>query len=103
MVATFGHVSGEETLAIALLADFETNILSPVKAFCLQMGRRKVLKLPGNTIRIITLLSEKERQIYPIFCESVKALDNTFKEFERKFLKRMGRSETFYGNLVSHL
>jgi hypothetical protein len=75
MVATIGHVSGDETIPIRMLADFGTTILSPVKIYCQkQKLREKAIK----------------SQVFErILCESVDVLDKEFITFGENIIEHM--------------
>jgi hypothetical protein len=85
MVAQLGRVSGEETLPIPMLADFGRTILRPVKAFC-QKPREDGIQ---------------REEVNRIICESVKALDNQFKDFGAKIMQHMN-SAKLRGNEEGH-
>jgi hypothetical protein len=86
MVAILGHVFGEETLPIDLLADFGTNILGSVKKYCHE---------------------NPKEQTNPTLCKSedVEEVEKKFLEFGKKVMqeKRMylAKHKTAEGNSVS--
>jgi hypothetical protein len=87
MVAILGHAFGQETIPIALLADFDTTILSPVKILCRPLDEQTI-----------------ERKTYDqILCESVNTLDQELNKFAENLMQKMnmGKLETKEGHSVS--
>jgi hypothetical protein len=80
MFAKLVHTSAAEAIPISLLADFGTDILSPVKTFCEKHSKRK-----ARNTTFFTMNS--------IFCESANTLDKQFKDFGKQIMKQLHMTE----------
>jgi hypothetical protein len=99
MIATIGHVSGEETIPIPMLADFSRDILRPVEEFC-DKNRKQIAKYENR--KQIAQYTNSQTSI-SVPCESVKKLNEKFKHFLKKVMELIGKPGSNDGDSVSQL